>query len=155
MDEASIPKSSSGYGSKVIDQIVSKLKSTKDPRRRYEYVLWLSKQLPILPTELQTESIKVKGCVSQVYVMGTLSDGRLQWQGYSDALITKGLLALLIEGLKDLSPQEVLDIDPNFIEATGLNASLTPSRSNGFLNIFLNMRAQAKHLSNQEPPTAS
>ena len=143
------------YGSKSLDNLIARLQSTSNQKRRYEYVLWLSKKLPILPKELQTDSIKVKGCVSQVFVMGKLSEGKLQWEGYSDALITKGLLALLIEGLKDLSPEEVLNIDPGFIEVTGLNASLTPSRSNGFLNILLNMKAQAKHFSNKGSSTAS
>ncbi|MEB3261326.1 MAG: SufE family protein, partial [Cyanobacteriota bacterium] len=75
------------------------------------------------------------------------------WQGDSDAAITKGLLALLIEGLEGLAPEEVAKIDPAFIAATGLQASLTPSRANGFLNILKTMQAQALALSkgNQLP----
>ena len=65
------------------------------------------------------------------------------WEGYSDALITKGLLAFLISGLNELTPNEVVEIDKQFIEDTGLKASLTPSRSNGFLNILLKMQSQA------------
>ena len=89
------------------------------------------------------ESDKVKGCISQVYVLGELVNGKLLWKGYSDALITRGMLALLIKGLNDLTPNEVLAIDPAFISATGLNKSLTPSRVNGFMNIFLRMKNQA------------
>ena len=100
-----------------------------------------------MPKELMIESKKVKGCISEVYVLGELVEGRLQWKGYSDALITKGLLAFLIKGLNDLTPFEVLSIDEKFIEMTGLSKSLTPSRANGFLNIFLKMKAQAKNLS--------
>ena len=62
---------------------------------------------------------------------------------YSDALITKGLLAFLINGLNELTPNQVVEIDKKFIEDTGLKASLTPSRSNGFLNILLKMQSQA------------
>ena len=75
----------------------------------------------------------------------------MHWQGDSDALITKGLLALLIQGLEGLTPQQVQAIDPAFIEATGLQASLTPSRANGFLNILRMMQAQAKALEGESP----
>jgi cysteine desulfuration protein SufE len=84
--------------------------------------------------------------VSQVYVVAELVEGKLHWQGDSDAQITKGLLALLIEGLEGLSPAQVVAIDPAFIAATGLQASLTPSRANGFLNILRTMQAQAAAL---------
>lgn len=138
---------SKSFGSPTLDKMVGRLKTTSDPKRRYEYILWLAKKLPILPQEFRSDSFKVKGCVSQVYVIGKLSNGKISWQGYSDALITKGLLSLLIEGLNDLYPEEVLKIDESFIKETGLNASLTPSRANGFLNILLNMKSQAKMLS--------
>ncbi len=133
-------------GSPALDRIVERLGSTSDPRRRYEYVLWLAKKLEPLPDELRQDAFKVKGCVSQVYVVGSLQDGRLHWRGDSDAQITKGLLALLIEGLEGLTPAEATALDPSFIAATGLQASLTPSRANGFLNILRTMQAQASRL---------
>ena len=135
------------YGSDSLDNLIERLQSTSDPKRRYEYILWLAKSLPILNEDLQLEATKVKGCISEVYVLGVLLNGKIQWKGYSDALITKGLLAFLIKGLNDLTPFEVLSIDEQFIEMTGLSKSLTPSRANGFLNIFLKMRSQAKNLS--------
>ena len=135
------------YGSNSLDSLIERLQSTSDPKRRYEYILWLAKSLPILTEDLHLETTKVKGCISEVYVLGTLLNGKIQWKGYSDALITKGVLAFLIKGLNDLTPFEVLSIDKKFIEMTGLSKSLTPSRANGFLNIFLKMRAQAKNFS--------
>jgi cysteine desulfuration protein SufE len=134
------------YGSSALDHLVERLGSTQDPRRRYEFVLWLAKKLAPLPEEFRQEPYKVKGCVSQVYVVGQLANGTLHWQGDSDAQITKGLLALLIEGMEGLTPSEVAAIDPAFLQATGLQASLTPSRANGFLNIFRMMQAQAQQL---------
>ena len=133
-------------GSPKLDQIVDRLKGTADPKRRYEYVLWLAKKLKPLPEEFRSEAFKVKGCVSQVYVVGQLVDGRLHWQGDSDAAITKGLLALLIEGLEGLEPAAAAAIDPAVLADTGLQASLTPSRANGFLNILRLMQAQANAL---------
>ena len=135
------------YGSDSLDNLIERLQSTSDPRRRYEYILWLAKSLPSLNEDLRIETTKVKGCISEVYVLGILMNGKIQWKGYSDALITKGLLAFLIKALNELTPFEVLSIDEKFIEMTGLSKSLTPSRANGFLNIFLKMRSQAKNLS--------
>ena len=141
------------YGSDSLDNLIERLQSTSDPKRRYEYILWLAKSLPLLTEDLHLETTKVKGCISEVYVLGILLNGKIQWKGYSDALITKGLLAFLIKGLNDLTPFEVLSINEKFIEMTGLSKSLTPSRANGFLNIFLKMKAQAKALSLQSSDT--
>ena len=134
------------YGSDSLDNLIERLQSTSDPKRRYEYILWLAKSLPKLTADYHLETTKVKGCISEVYVLGILINGKIQWKGYSDALITKGLLAFLIKGLNDLTPLEFLSIDEKFIEITGLSKSLTPSRANGFLNIFLKMKTQAKNL---------
>jgi cysteine desulfuration protein SufE len=136
----------SGSGRAALDQMVERLSSTTDPKRRYEYVLWLGKKLQPLPEGLRQDAYKVKGCVSQVYVVGDLQDGHLHWQGDSDAAITKGLLALLIQGMEGLTPEQVLALDPAILAATGLQASLTPSRANGFLSIFRTMQAQASQL---------
>ena len=142
-------------GSPALDRIVERLGSTADPKRRYEYVLWLAKKLPPLPEEFRQDVFKVRGCVSQVYVVGQLQEGRLHWQGDSDAAITKGLLALLIEGLEGLTPAQVEALDPVFLAETGLQASLTPSRANGFLNIFRMMQTQARSLDGSEPALPS
>ena len=144
MSETSATTCIESFGSDELNKMVNKLRATSDSRKRYEYILWLAKKLPHLPAELRTERIKVKGCVSQVFVLGELIEGKLQWQGYSDALITRGLLAFLVQGLNNLTPAEVLAINPKLITATGLHNSLTPSRANGFLNILLAMQTQAK-----------
>ena len=122
---------------------VEKLKNSDDPKRKYEYILWLGKKLEIPDNNILIPENKVQGCVSEVFVKATLQEGKLYWEGYSDALITKGLLAFLISGMNDLTPNEVVNINSKFIEDTGLKASLTPSRSNGFLNILLKMQSQA------------
>ena len=130
-------------GSAALDTIVAKLKGSSDPKRRYEYVLWLAKKLPAPPADLNSDTNRVRGCVSQVFVQPVVDGEVLHWQGDSDAQITKGLLALLIQGLDGLTPQQVMAVDPGFIADTGLAASLTPSRANGFLNILRHMQAQA------------
>ena len=133
----------SDYGSFELDQIVNRLKSTNDAKRKYEYILWIGKKLEDPKGNILTEDNKVKGCISEVYISAELKNGKLTWEGFSDALITKGLLALLINGLTGLTPEEVIKIDNKFISETGLNKSLTPSRANGFLNILLKMKSLA------------
>ena len=126
-------------------KIVEKLKSTDDPKRKYEYILWLGKKLKVPNTSILISENKVQGCVSEVFVKPSFREGKLYWEGYSDALITKGLLAFLINGMNELTPIEVVNVNNKFIEDTGLKASLTPSRSNGFLNILLKMQSQANN----------
>ena len=122
---------------------VEKLKNSDDPKRKYEYILWLGKKLKVPNNTILIPENKVQGCISEVFVKASFQEGKLYWEGYSDALITKGLLAFLISGMNELTPKEVVNIDSKFIEDTGLKASLTPSRSNGFLNILLKMKSQA------------
>ena len=122
---------------------VEKLKNSNDPKRKYEYILWLGKKLKVPNKGILIKENKVQGCVSEVFVKAIFQEGKLYWEGYSDALITKGLLAFLIRGMNELTPKEVVNINSKFIEDTGLRASLTPSRSNGFLNILLKMQSQA------------
>ena len=72
-----------------------------------------------------------------------MEDGKVSYQGDSDAQLVKGLVAFLIEGLNNLPPEEIVQVEPNFIEDTGLKVSLTPSRANGFFNIFQMMKKKA------------
>jgi BolA-like protein 1 len=80
--------------------------------------------------------VHFQGCVSQVWVIPELRNGKMYWTADSDAQLTKGLAALLVQGLSGCTPQEVVRIEPEFIEMLGLKQSLTPSRNNGFLNMF-------------------
>ena len=124
-------------------KLVKKLKNAEDPKRKYEFILWLGKKLKVPDSSILITENKVQGCVSEVFVKASFQEGKLYWEGYSDALITKGLLAFLINGMNELTPKQVVNINNKFIEDTGLKASLTPSRSNGFLNILLKMQSQA------------
>ena len=129
-----------------LNKLVEKLKNAEDPKRKYEFILWLGKKLKVPNNSILIPENKVQGCVSEVFVKASFQEGKLYWEGYSDALITKGLLAFLINGMNELTPKQVVNINNKFIEDTGLKASLTPSRSNGFLNILLKMKSQANDL---------
>jgi cysteine desulfuration protein SufE len=127
-------------------KIVDRFQRRTDPKQKYKQLLWYAQKLPPMPEAAKTEANKVKGCVSQVYITASLEDGKVQYQGDSDAQLVKGLVAFLIEGLNDLPPGKIAQIEPDFIEDTGLKVSLTPSRANGFFNIFQMMKQQALKL---------
>jgi cysteine desulfuration protein SufE len=126
-----------------LDRIVQRFKSRPNPKQRYEQLLWYAKKLESMPDEDKIPENKVNGCVSQVYITAKLQDNKVWYEGDSDAQLVKGLVAFLIEGLNGLTPQEILQITPDFIEETGLKVSLTPSRANGFYNIFQMMKKKA------------
>lgn len=124
-------------------KIVARFKRRSNPKQRYEQLLWYAKKLPEMPAESKTSENKVHGCVSQVFITANLEDGKVYYQGDSDAQLVKGLVAFLIEGLNALPPEEIIKVEPDFIEETGLKMSLTPSRANGFYNIFQMMKKKA------------
>ena len=126
-----------------LDRIVEKFKRRTDPKQRYQQLLWYANKLEPLPEEAKISANKVNGCVSQVYITADLKDGKIWYRGDSDAQLVKGLVAFLIEGLNGLTPKEVLAVTPDFIAETGLQVSLTPSRANGFYNIFQLMKKKA------------
>ena len=126
-----------------LDRIVQRFKRRSNPKQRYEQLLWYAKKLNEMPEEYKTPENKVRGCVSQVYITADLEDDKIWYRGDSDAQLVKGLVALLVEGLNGLTPDEILQVTPDFIEETGLKVSLTPSRANGFYNIFQTMKKKA------------
>ncbi|MEM6426147.1 MAG: SufE family protein [Cyanobacteria bacterium P01_H01_bin.119] len=133
----------SGSRPPTIEKVVKRFQRASNPKRRYEQLLWFAKKLEGLPETDKTSENKVPGCVSQVFIIAKLEDGKIFYQGDSDAQITKGLVALLINALNGLSPKEVVDLSPDFIQETQLDVSLTPSRANGFFNIFKTMQKKA------------
>ncbi|MGQ9872688.1 MAG: SufE family protein [Leptodesmis sp.] len=126
-----------------LEQIVQRFHQISEPKRRYEYLLYFAKRLPPFPDEQKVVAHRVPGCVSQVYVTARLEQGKVIFQGDSDSQLTKGLVGLLVEGLSGLTPAEVIQLKPDFIQRTGLDISLTPSRANGFYNIFQTMQQKA------------
>lgn len=126
-----------------LDKIVQRFKRRSDPKQKYQQLLWYAKKLEPMPEGSKIPENKVSGCVSQVYITAKLEDGKVHYVGDSDAQLVKGLVALLIDGLNDLPPEQILEVSPDFIEETGLKVSLTPSRANGFYNIFQTMKKKA------------
>lgn len=124
-------------------RIVQRFQRQSEPKRRYEQLIWFAKRLKEFPASDKVPENKVPGCVSQVYITAALDEGKVWFQGDSDSALVKGLVALLIEGLNGLTPAEICCVSPDFIQDTGLNVSLTPSRANGFYNIFQTVKKKA------------
>lgn len=133
----------------ALDKMVQRFKRATEPKRRYEQLLSLAQKLDDFPADAKIPENKVQGCVSQVYITATLEEGKVRFWGDSDAQLTKGLVAFLIQGTNGLPPAEILRLTPDFISETGLAASLTPSRANGFYNIFKTLQQKALILSNE------
>lgn len=118
-------------------EIVQLFQGVAEQRARYQQLLYYGQKLKPLAKEFCTLENKVQGCVSQVWVVCKLGDdGRMYFETDSDSALTKGLAALLVEGLSGATPVEILKVSPTFMEKLGLQQSLTPSRSNGFLNML-------------------
>lgn len=126
-----------------LERIIQKFQGITDPKRRYEYLLWFAKRVPPFPEADKVAENRVPGCVSQVYITATLEEGYIVYGADADAQIPKGLVGLLMEGLNGIPPEEVAKLSPDFIQRAGLDISLTPSRTNGFYNIFQRMQQQA------------
>ena len=134
-------------------RVVQRFQRLSEPKQRYELLIWFAKRLPKFLEADRTAENKVQGCTSEVYVSARLEDQKVYFAGDSDSQLVKGLVALLVEGLSGLPPEVVASLSPDFIQATGLNVSLTPSRSNGFYNIFKAM--QLKALAYQQIPASA
>ena len=107
---------------------------------KYEYIIQLGKELPLIAEEYKTPDNLIKGCQSRVWLHTELKDGKLFFTADSDAVITKGLVSLMIYVLSGHTPQEIASSDIYFIDAIGLSSHLSPTRSNGLLSMLKQMK---------------
>lgn len=129
-----------------ISKLIDRFQTLSDPKARYEQLILYGKKLPAFDPDLKVLDNRVSGCVSNVYLTATLTDGKVIFNGDSDALISKGFLGFLTAGMNGLPPQTILQLSPDFVQQLGLSISLTPSRSNGFVSIFQTMQRKTMAL---------
>lgn len=110
---------------------------------KYDYLIELSDSLPTIAAEHRTDDYVIKGCQSRVWVDARIEDGKIFFAADSDAIITKGIIALLIRVMNGRTPQQIIDMDLYFIDAIGLGENLSPTRSNGLLSMIKQMRMYA------------
>lgn len=114
------------------EQLIQDFKNIVSWEDRYKRIIEMGRELAPFPEFLKTDDLKVKGCQSQVWLHARLDDRqRIQFQADSDALIVKGLIAVLLRIYSNRTPQEILDTEPDFIRELGLESHLSPSRANG------------------------
>ncbi|KAL9678101.1 hypothetical protein QQ045_015940 [Rhodiola kirilowii] len=127
-----------------LQEIVKLFQSVPDSKAKYEQLLFYGKTLAPLNSQFKTDDNKVQGCVSQVWVRAYLDEGKnVIFEADSDSVLTKGLAALLVQGLSGRPVDEILRVSPDFMVLLGLQQSLTPSRNNGFLNMLKLMQKKA------------
>lgn len=110
---------------------------------KYEYLIDLGKNLEAYPEECKTEDKLIKGCQSRVWLDYKVQDGRIYFKADSDAIITKGIISLLISVYSGRTPEEIASSDFGFIEKIGLKENLSPTRANGLASMIANIKAVA------------
>ncbi|CAA0815408.1 SufE-like protein 1- chloroplastic/mitochondrial [Striga hermonthica] len=130
-----------------LQEIVKLFQGVQEPKAKYEQLLFYGRNLNPVEPQYKTSENKVQGCVSQVWVRAYLDgDKNVIFEADSDSVLTKGLAALLVQGLSGRPVEEIVKVSPDFVVLLGLQQSLTPSRNNGFLNMLKLMQKKALQL---------
>ena len=127
----------------IQDEIIQEFADFDDWMDRYQLLIDLGSSQPKLDDKYKTEQNLIDGCQSRVWLQADMRDGLLHFQAESDALIVKGIVALLVRVLSDHTPEEILVADLYFIESIGLREHLSPTRSNGLLAMLRQMKLYA------------
>lgn len=127
----------------IQDEIIEEFEDFTDWMDRYQMLIDLGNELGALDEKYKTEQNLIDGCQSRVWLQCDLVDGKLVFTAESDALIVKGIIALLIRVISGHTPQEILDADLYFIDRIGLKEHLSPTRSNGLLAMVKQIKAYA------------
>ncbi len=127
----------------IQEEIIAEFEIFEDWLDKYNYLIELSNDLPIMEPKYKTNEYLINGCQSKVWLRADLVDGKILFTADSDAIITKGIVSLLIKVLSDRDPAEIVDTDLVFIDRIGLRENLSPTRSNGLLSMVKQMKLYA------------
>ncbi|WP_298711067.1 SufE family protein [Chitinophaga sp.] len=125
------------------DRIIEDFEVFGDWMEKYEYIIQLGKDLPLIDPQYKTDDNLIRGCQSKVWLHAELKDGKLVFTADSDAVITKGLVSLVVQVLSGHSPKDIAEADIYFIDAIGLTSHLSPTRSNGLLSMLKQIKLYA------------
>lgn len=125
------------------DEVIEEFSIFDDWMDKYAHLIEIGKEMNALADDKKSDQILIKGCQSQVWLSADLVDGKIQFNADSDAIITKGIVALLIRVTSGLEPQVIMNADLYFIEKIGLKENLSPTRSNGLVSMVKQMKMYA------------
>jgi cysteine desulfuration protein SufE len=114
-----------------------------DWMEKYEYIIQLGKEVPLINEQYKTEEYIIKGCQSKVWLYPEVKDGKVYFTADSDAIITKGLVSLMVKVLSGHTAKEIVDADLYFVDEIGLKEHLSPTRANGLLSMIKQMKLYA------------
>lgn len=127
----------------IQDEIVEEFSMFDDWMQRYEYIIDLGKNLPLIKEEFKTEDNLIKGCQSKVWLKGEQQEDKIVFTADSDAILTKGIIAILIRTFSNQKASDILEADMNFIEDIGLKEHLSPTRANGLVSMIKQIKMYA------------
>jgi cysteine desulfuration protein SufE len=127
----------------IQDEIVDEFSMFDDWMERYEYIIELGKKLPLIKEEYKTENNIIKGCQSKVWLQGEQTGEKIVFTADSDAILTKGIIAILIRTFSDQKASDILEAEMGFIDEIGLKEHLSPTRANGLVSMIKNIKMYA------------
>lgn len=127
----------------IQDEIVDEFSMFDDWMQRYEYMIELGKSLPLIEEQYKNEDHIIKGCQSKVWVHAELQEDKLVFTADSDAIITKGIIAILIRTFSNQKPADIISANTDFIDEIGLKEHLSPTRANGLVNMIKQLKLYA------------
>lgn len=127
----------------IQEEIIDEFSMFDDWMQRYEYMIDLGKSLPLIDEQYKTDEYIIKGCQSKVWVHANMENEKIHFTADSDAIITKGIIAILIRAFSGQSPQHIIDADTAFIDEIGLKEHLSPTRANGLVSMIKQLKLYA------------
>lgn len=127
----------------IQNEIVDEFSMFDDWMQRYEYIIELGKSLPIIDEIYKTDENIIKGCQSKVWVHAEMQDDKIVFTADSDAILTKGIIAILIRVFSNQTPSAILEANTNFVDEIGLKEHLSPTRANGLVSMIKQIKMYA------------
>ena len=127
----------------IQNEIIDEFSMFEDWEERYQYMIDLGKDLPLIDIQYKTEDNIIKGCQSKVWVHAEMNNDKIEFTADSDAIITKGIIAILIRSFSNQHPKDIIEANTDFIDKIGLKEHLSPTRSNGLVSMVKQMKIYA------------
>lgn len=134
----------------IQNEITDEFSLFDDWMQRYEYIIDLGKNLPLIKEEFKTDENLIKGCQSKVWLKGEKKEDKIIYTADSDAILTKGIIAILIRSFSNQKAADILEANTDFIDAIGLKEHLSPTRANGLVSMVKNIKMYALALNHNE-----